>query len=173
MIQVISPAEAKRLNAVESAFSEPEAIAKAIGPATKVVVSIGPAENGPTADVTTDEALLVVRAAELAAATHVVVVYDASSGATSGSTYNVIDGFTTFFNNISSMFARSQSLTINEFLEKMVESDIRYTVIKTALTEDYSPESKHGLVVSGEGNGSVAGSTESKASFLSDTRTWD
>ncbi|KAJ4744641.1 hypothetical protein LUZ62_006139 [Rhynchospora pubera] len=160
--KVISPAEAKQLNAVESAFSEPEAIAKAIGPATKVVVTIGPAENGPAAGVTTDEALQVVRAAELAAATHVVVVYDASFGVTSGSTYNVIDGFTTFFNNISSMFAGPQTLTIEEFMGKLVESDIRYTVIKTALTEDYSPVSKHGLVVSGEGNGSVASSTVSK-----------
>lgn len=170
---MISPAEAKRLNAVESAYSEPEAIAKAIGPATKVVVTIGPAEKGATTEVTTDEALQVVRAAELAAATHIVVVYDASSSVTNGSTYNVIDGITSFFDNISSMFAQSQPLTIEEFLEKLVESDIRYTVIKTALTEDYSPQSKHGLVVSSEGNGSVAGSAEPKASFFSDARTWN
>jgi NAD(P)H-binding len=168
--QVISPAEAKRLNAVESAYSEPESIAKAIGSATKVVVTIGPAEKGATAEVTTDEALQVVRAAELAAATHVVVVYDASSSVTNGSTYNVIDGITSFFNNISSMLSQSQPLTIEEFLEKLVESDIRYTVIKTALTEDYSPQSEHGLVISGERNGSAAGSNEPKVSFLSDAK---
>ncbi|XP_072985064.1 protein PLASTID TRANSCRIPTIONALLY ACTIVE 16, chloroplastic [Typha latifolia] len=144
--KIISPAESKRLNAVESSNGEPEAIAKAIGPATKVVVTIGPAEKGPTAEVTTDDALQIVRAAELAGVGHVAVVYDAGYG---GSTYNVLDGITSFFNNL---FARSQQLTLTEFLSKVVETEVSYTLIKTSLSEDYSEESSYGLVVSEEGS---------------------
>lgn len=151
--KIISLAESKRLNAVESTFDDPESIAKAIGPATKVVVTIGPGENGPVANVTTDDALQVIQAAQLAGVSHLAVVYDSSGTTLSGpsSTYNVLDGITSFFSNFSSLFARSQPLGISEFLLKVVETDVSYTLIKTALTEDYSDESSHGIVVSKEG----------------------
>ncbi|KAF8402964.1 hypothetical protein HHK36_011057 [Tetracentron sinense] len=54
--KIISPQESKRLKAVESTFQEAESIAKAIGNASKVVVTIGPGENGPTTEVTTSDA---------------------------------------------------------------------------------------------------------------------
>lgn len=145
-MQMISNEESKRLNAVESAFGDAESIAKAIGNASKVVVTIGPAEYGSAAEVTPSDALKVVEAARLASVGHVAIIYDGSIG---GSTYNVLDGISSFFNNI---FSRSQLLTFAEFLQKVVEADISYTLIKTKLTEDYSAESDYGLVVAAEGS---------------------
>ncbi|KAF5744574.1 hypothetical protein HS088_TW07G00148 [Tripterygium wilfordii] len=49
--KIISKEESKRFNAVESSFQNAESIAKAIGNASKVVVTIGPSENGPTSEV--------------------------------------------------------------------------------------------------------------------------
>ncbi|KAG8085063.1 hypothetical protein GUJ93_ZPchr0010g10791 [Zizania palustris] len=157
--RLISPSEARRLNAVESDFDDPETIAKSIGPATKVVITVGEAEKGPDGGVvTTDEALRVVQAADLAGVAHVVVVYDQGTGVPSGeSTYNVLDGFTSFFSNL---FSRVQSLPLNEFLAKVVETDVRYTLVKASLTDDYSPESSYGLVLSKEGASSTTSSSE-------------
>lgn len=141
----ISIEDSKRLNAVESTFQDAESIAKAIGNASKVVVTIGPFENGPSSEVSTSDALQVIQAAQLAGVGHVAIVYDGNT--TSASTYNVLDGISSFFNNLLS---RSQPLTIPEFLEKVVETDVSYTFIKTSLTEDFSPESSYNVVVSAE-----------------------
>ncbi|KAL6865127.1 hypothetical protein ACP4OV_016278 [Aristida adscensionis] len=155
--RLISPAEARRLNAVESGFDDPEAIAKSIGPAAKVVVTVGPAEKGPEGGaVTPDDALRVVQAADLASVAHVVVVYDEAVGAVS-STYNVLDGFKSFFSNL---FSPVQTLTLSEFLAKVVETDVRYTLVKASLTDDYSPESSYSLVLAKEGASPSSGSTD-------------
>lgn len=151
--RLISPEEARRLNAVEADFDDPEAIAKSIGPAAKVVVTIGPAEKGPEGrgvSVTTDDALRVVQAADLASVAHVVVVYDegASGLGGGGSTYNVLDGFASFFSNL---FSRVETLTLSQFLAKVVETDVRYTLVKASLIDDYTPESSYGLVLAKEG----------------------
>ncbi|KAL0435011.1 UNVERIFIED_CONTAM: protein PLASTID TRANSCRIPTIONALLY ACTIVE 16, chloroplastic [Sesamum radiatum] len=156
--KIISNDESKRLNAVDSSYEDAESIAKAIGNASKVVVTIGPAENGPSAEVTTSDALQVIEAAQLANVGHVAIVYDGSSAISS--TYNVLDGISSFFNNL---FSRSQPLTIAEFLQKVVETDVSYTLIKTSLTEDFSPESSYNLVVTAEGN---AGANDYKVIFL-------
>ncbi|KAJ8553085.1 hypothetical protein K7X08_020478 [Anisodus acutangulus] len=148
--KVISNDESKRLNAVASTFQDAESIAKAIGNASKVVVTIGKGENGPTTEVTTTDAVQVIQAAQLAGVGHVAIVYDESSSV--GSTYNVLDGITSFFNNL---FSKSQALTITEFLQKIVETDLCYTLIKTSLTEDFSPESSYKIVVSAEGSASA------------------
>ncbi|XP_009621811.1 protein PLASTID TRANSCRIPTIONALLY ACTIVE 16, chloroplastic [Nicotiana tomentosiformis] len=145
--KVISNDESKRLNAVASTFQDAESIAKAIGNASKVVVTIGKGEDGPTTEVTTTDAVQVIQAAQLAGVGHVAIVYDESSSI--GSTYNVLDGITSFFNNL---FSKSQPLTISEFLQKIVETDVSYTLIKTSLTEDFSPESSYNIVVSAEGS---------------------
>lgn len=146
--KIISTEESKRLNAVESLFDNAEAIAKAIGNASKVVVTIGPTEDGPTEEVTTSEALQVVEAAQLAGVSHVAIIYDDQS-ASVASTNNVLDGFSMFFNNL---FSRSQPLTVDEFLEKIIQMDVKYTFIRTALTDDFSPESSYNVVVAAEGS---------------------
>ncbi|KAK1394226.1 hypothetical protein POM88_013282 [Heracleum sosnowskyi] len=64
--KIISAEESKRLNAVESTFEDAESIAKAIGNAGKVVVTVGPTENGATSAVTASDALQVIQAADLA-----------------------------------------------------------------------------------------------------------
>lgn len=151
--QIISKEEAKRLNAVQSSFDDADSIAKAIGNASKVVVTIGPTENGPTAEVSTSDALQVIQAAQLAGVGHVAVIYDENSTGNS-STYNVLDGISSFFNNL---FSRSQPLTVQEFLQKVIETDVKYTFIKTSLTDDFTPESSYNVVVLGEGGRSSAG----------------
>ncbi|XP_027347934.1 protein PLASTID TRANSCRIPTIONALLY ACTIVE 16, chloroplastic [Abrus precatorius] len=145
--KIISKEEAKRLNAVQSSFDDADSIAKAIGNASKVVVTIGPTENGPTTPVSTSDALQVVQAAQLAGVGHVAVIYDESIAG--GSTYNVLDGISSFFNNL---FSRSQPLTIQEFLQKVIETDVKYTFIKTSLTDDFTPEGSYNVVVLGEGS---------------------
>lgn len=154
--KIISTEESRRLNAVASTFDDTESIAKAIGNASKVVVTIGTEENGLSGQVTTSDALQVIEAAQLANVGHVAIVYDDSSAVSS--TYNVLDGITSFFNNL---FAKSQPLTIGEFLENVVKTDVSYTLIKTKLTEDFSPESTYKLVVSAEGS-SGAGANDYK-----------
>ncbi|XP_011032243.1 PREDICTED: protein TIC 62, chloroplastic [Populus euphratica] len=144
--KIISNEESKRLNAVESTFQDTESIAKAIGNASKAVVTIGPTENGPTSEVSTLDALQVIEAAQLAGVGHVAIIYDGNPA--TSSTYNVLDGFKTFFNNL---FSQSQ-LSVPEFLQKVIETDISYTFIKTSLTEDFSPESSYNVVVSAEGS---------------------
>lgn len=146
--KIISNEEAKRLNAVQSSFDDADSIAKAIGNATKVVVTIGLTENGPATEVSTSDALQVIQAAQLAGVDHVAVIYDENNGV-STSTYNVLDGISSFFNNI---FSKSQPLSIQEFLQKVVETDVKYTLIKTCLTDDFAPESSYNVVVLGEEN---------------------
>ncbi|KAL1552893.1 protein PLASTID TRANSCRIPTIONALLY ACTIVE 16, chloroplastic [Salvia divinorum] len=120
--KIISAEESKRLNAVASAFDDAESIAKAIGSAGKVVVTIGAGENGPSGQVSALDALLVVEAAKLANVGHVAIVYDQS----------------------------------------VVKADVAYTLIKTKLTEDFSPESSYNLVVSGEGSAAAAAANDYK-----------
>ncbi|CAJ2678910.1 unnamed protein product [Trifolium pratense] len=121
--KIISNEEAKRLNAVESSFVDANSIAKAIGNASKVVVTIGPTENGPTAAVSTSDALQVILAAQLAGVGHVAVIYDDDKNGAGTSTNN-----------------------------KVVETDVKYTLIKTSLTDDFSPESSYNVVVLAEGS---------------------
>lgn len=99
----------------------------------------------------------MVQAAELAGVSHVAIVYD---GTISGSTYNVLDGITSFFGNL---FAKSQPLTISDLIEKVAQTDVAYTLIKTSLTEDFSPEKAYNVVVSAEGSNSGSGSSSSEA----------
>ncbi|KAL1220232.1 Protein PLASTID TRANSCRIPTIONALLY ACTIVE 16 [Cardamine amara subsp. amara] len=154
--KILSKEEVKNLNAVQSPFQDAESIAKAIGNATKVVVTVGATENGPDAQVSTSDALLVVQAAELAGVSHVAIVYD---GSNSGSTYNVLDGITSFFSNL---FSQSQPLTISDLIEKVAQTNVAYTLIKTRLTEDFTPEKSYNVVVSPEGSNS-GGNSSSEA----------
>ncbi|KAK1428700.1 hypothetical protein QVD17_17539 [Tagetes erecta] len=145
--KVISTEESKRLNAVESSFQDPEAIAKAIGNATKAVVTIGPYENGPTTEVTTSEALQLIQGAQLAGVSHVTIIYDTSPSSFTR-TNNVLDGFSLFFNNL---FSKSQPLTLNEFIDGLIATDLKYTLIKTKLADDSASDNSYNFVVTAEG----------------------
>ncbi|KDP42209.1 hypothetical protein JCGZ_02939 [Jatropha curcas] len=158
--KVISKEESKRLNAVESSFEDAQSIAKAIGNASKVVVTIGPAENGPNSEVSASDALQVIQGAQLSGVGHVAIIYNGNTA--NSSTYNVLDGITSFFNNL---FSQSQPLSIPEFLQKVIETDVSYTFIKTSLTEDFSPERSYNVVVSAEGSTTSAGSDDYKVAM--------
>ncbi|KAL5717274.1 hypothetical protein ACHQM5_010311 [Ranunculus cassubicifolius] len=149
--KIISPEESKRLYAVESTYQDAESIAKAIGNASKAVVTIGPTENGPTTVVTTTDALQVIQASALAGVGHVAIIYDSSSNSIPSNYNNVVDGISSFFGNLFSPKVKALSMT--EFLQKLVEADVSYTLIKTNLTEDFSEESSYNVVVSAEGSG--------------------
>ncbi|KAL8215225.1 hypothetical protein R6Q57_004674 [Mikania cordata] len=144
--KIISTEESKRLNAVESNFQDPEAIAKAIGNATKAVVTIGSCEDGPTADVTTSEALQLIQGAQLAGVSHITIIYDKSPPSFT-STNNVLGGISSFFNNF---FSKSQPLTLKEFIDELIATDLKYTLIKTKLSDDSASE-KYNFVVTAEG----------------------
>ncbi|KAG0484134.1 hypothetical protein HPP92_012218 [Vanilla planifolia] len=154
--RAISPEESRRLNAVESTFADSQSIARAIGPAAKVVVTVGPGENGPTGEVSTEDALRVVQAAGLAAVGNVAVVYNLQSGGpfSGASTYNVLDGITSFFSNLFAQVAPPPTLA--EVISRLVETDIAYTVVKAKLTDDYAPESSYSIVLESESNSGAA-----------------
>lgn len=76
------------------------------------------------------------------------IVYDGSSA----SSNSVLDGFSSFFNNL---FSKSKPFTIAELIQGLVETDISYTLIKASLTDDFSLESSYNIVVSAEGRDST------------------
>ncbi|GAB2214755.1 hypothetical protein Droror1_Dr00019118 [Drosera rotundifolia] len=157
--KIISSDESRRLNAVESTFEDPESIAKAIGNASKVVVTIGVSEDGPEEGVTTSDAIQVVEAAQLAGASHVSIIYDDVS-APIGFGYNkVLDGISSFFNNL---FSKNQVVSVPDLLQKVIETDVGYTFIRTRLTDDFTPESSYNLDIAAEGS---SGSNDYKVSI--------
>ena len=149
--KIISPEESRKLNAVDSGFDDAESVARAIGNATKVVVTVGRGENGPAGSVTTDDAFLVAQAAELAGVGNVLIVYDSSAGSPDPSTNNVLDGITSFFSNLFS--PGKPALTVEQLLEKIAaETEVSYTFVKAGLADESGTDTS-GLVVAGEGAG--------------------
>lgn len=133
---VVSREEAKSLNAVEFDYKNVESIAKAIGGAAKVVVTIGPTEDGPKSKVTFEDASNVVEAAKLANITNLVVVYEPGTG---GTVDNPLVGLASFF---TELFSKPVAVSLSELLNQIVESDLNYTLLKTSPTEgvdDISP----------------------------------
>ena len=65
---------------MEFSFEDIESTAKAIGNASKAMVSIGPTEDGPSSKVTTTDALNVIEAAKLANVNHIVVFTNLMEG---------------------------------------------------------------------------------------------
>ncbi|KAJ7567066.1 hypothetical protein O6H91_02G131000 [Diphasiastrum complanatum] len=144
---VISKEEARKLNAVEFDFKDVESIAKAVGNAGKVVVTVGPTEDGPQAKVTASDALRVVEAAKLANIGHLVVVSVAGTGIVDNGPFA---GITAFFGNLLS---RGSEASTEDLINGIVESDLTFTFIRTSSTEaidDFSPESDN-LVLLTEG----------------------
>lgn len=128
---------------MEFDYKSVESIAKAIGPASQVVVTIGPTEDGPKSEVSFEDASNVVEAAKLANISKLVVVYE-PAGSTLGSGDVSIEkslaGIASFF---TGLFNKPEVVLLSELLDSMVDSDMSYTLIKTAPTDgvdDFSPQ---------------------------------
>mgnify|MGYP002775850066 FL=1 len=119
------------MNAVEFDYKNVESIAKAIGAAAQVVVTIGPTEDGPKSNVSFEDASNVIDAAKLANITNLVVIYE-PTGATVGSGDVSLAGIASFF---TGLFNKPVAVSLSEILEKIVDSELSYTLVKTALTE--------------------------------------
>ncbi|KAI5064685.1 hypothetical protein GOP47_0019380 [Adiantum capillus-veneris] len=144
---VVSREEAKQLNAVEFDFKSVESIAKAIGGAAKVVVTIGPSEDGPRSKVSFEDASNVVEAAKLANIANLVVVYEPGAGA---GDENPLAGLASFF---TELFSKPVAVSISDLLNQIVDSDMSYTLLKSSLTDgvdDVSPDTPN-IVVRKEG----------------------
>jgi len=152
--QVISREEAKRLNAVEFDFKNVDSVAKAIGNASKVVVTVGPVEDGPRGQVSVDDALRVLEAAQLANVNHFVAVYEPGTGIVAD---GPLAGIASFFSNL---FGRGAGAKDDMYLlDSLAETDLNYTFIRTPSTEgvdDYSPSTSN-LVVAAEGVSDASG----------------
>ena len=155
LTQVITREEAKRLNAVEFDFKNVDSVAKAIGNASKVVVTVGPVEDGPRGQVSVDDALKVVEAAQLANVNHFVAVYESGAG---GVADGPLAGISSFFSNLFS--GRAGGAKDDTYLlDRLVETDLKYTFVRTPSTEgvdDYSPSTSN-LVIAAEGVSDASG----------------
>lgn len=146
--QVISRDEAKRLNAVEFDFKNVSSIAKALGNAGKVVVTVGPTEDGPLGKVTRDDALRVLEAATLSNAGHFVLVTEPGTGVSADD--GPLAGLAALFGNL---FSKGAEISESGLVDKLLETNLPYTFIKAASTDgvdDYCPEGGN-LVVEAEG----------------------
>jgi hypothetical protein len=153
--QVITREEAKRLNAVEFDFKDVDSVARALGNASKVVVTIGPVEDGPRGQVSVNDALKVLEAAQLANVNHFVAVYESGAGSVAD---GPLAGISSFFSNL---FNRGAGGAKNDtdLLDSLVETDLKYTFIRTPSTEgidDYSPSTSN-LVIAAEGASDASG----------------
>ena len=140
-VQIIAAADAKRLNAVEFNSEDIESTAKAIGNASKAVVSIGPTEDGPSSKVTTTDALNVIEAARLANVNHVVVVYESD-----GESSNILDGISSFFGNLF----RKSEISLAELIDRIVEMGLSYKILKASSIDDFISEKDYNLVLKAE-----------------------
>ncbi|GLJ41489.1 hypothetical protein SUGI_0858630 [Cryptomeria japonica] len=140
--KIIGAGDAKRLNAVEFDIKDAESTAKAIGNASKAVVSIGPTENGPSSQVTTSDAFYIIEAAKIANVKHVVVVYESQ-----GVSPNVLDGISSFFTNI---FGKSE-ISLPELIDKIVEMNMSYTILKASSVDEFASNNDNNLVLKTEG----------------------
>ncbi|KAG0604947.1 hypothetical protein M758_9G021200 [Ceratodon purpureus] len=152
---VITREEAKRLNAVEFDFKNVDSVAKAIGNASKVVVTVGPGEDGPRGQVSVDDALKVLEAAQMANVNHFVAVYESGAGSVAD---GPLAGISSFFSNL---FSRGAGGAKDDtyLLDSLVETDLKYTFIRTPSTEgvdDYSSSTSN-LVIAAEGASDASG----------------
>jgi len=134
---------------VEFDFKNVDSVAKAIGNASKVVVTVGPVEDGPRGQVSVDDALRVLEAAQVANVNHVVAVYEPGTGRIAD---GPLAGITSFFSLLfSSRIGGRKNDT--DLLDSLAETDLSYTFIRAPATEgvdDYSPSTSN-LVVAAEG----------------------
>ncbi|GBG85025.1 hypothetical protein CBR_g39489 [Chara braunii] len=143
--ELITRDEAKRLNVVQCDQSDDESIAAAIGNAGKVVITVGPQENGPRGKFEVKDALTMVDAVAKARATHFVLVSKSGSSAGGG---GGLFGFLSALSGGGSGVANEQKL-----IDKLVESGLTYTVMRTGPTEsvDDSYATQANVIVESEG----------------------
>ncbi|EFJ25201.1 hypothetical protein SELMODRAFT_57383, partial [Selaginella moellendorffii] len=143
---VISRDEARKINAVEFDFKDVESIAKAIGNAGKVVVTVGPSEDGPRGKVSAKDALQVLEAASVAQVGHVVVVAEAGGASSSGG--GPLALITDFF---SKLFSKGAEVSTDSLLDSVVDTELRFTFVKVSSTEgvdDFSPDGENVVLLS-------------------------
>eukprot|EP00271_Cylindrocystis_brebissonii_P013276 TRINITY_DN32999_c0_g1_i1.p1 TRINITY_DN32999_c0_g1~~TRINITY_DN32999_c0_g1_i1.p1 ORF type:complete len:594 (+),score=143.11 TRINITY_DN32999_c0_g1_i1:93-1874(+) len=147
---LVSKEEAARLNVVEFSVQDAELTAKAMGNAGKVVVTLGPAEFGSNGKIAASDAVVVLEAAKLAKVANFVLVSSTSSS-------SVGEGPVNFFAKLFSFFSggKGASLTVPQLVDRIVESDITYTLIQTGSTEGVSDGygATSNIIVSNEGAG--------------------
>ncbi|XP_002973541.2 protein plastid transcriptionally active 16, chloroplastic [Selaginella moellendorffii] len=155
---VISRDEARKINAVEFDFKDVESIAKAIGNAGKVVVTVGPSEDGPRGKVSAKDALQVLEAASVAQVGHVVVVAEAGGASSSGG--GPLALITDFF---SKLFSKGAEVSTDSLLDSVVDTELRFTFVKVSSTEgvdDFSPDGENVVLLSegtyNQGTGKVS-----------------
>eukprot|EP00850_Spirogloea_muscicola_P006695 SM000032S12079 [mRNA] locus=s32:391211:394011:+ [translate_table: standard] len=148
---VITKEEARRLNVVEFDIDNVEQTAKVIGNASKVVVTLGPGENGPDSGYGTTDAVRLVEAASLARAKSFTVISQLGGRvATSSSPGGFLAGLRSLFGGGSRNFNES------ELLDRLVESDLAYAVVRTGSLD--RGESKGNVVITAEGTAGRTGS---------------
>lgn len=148
--QIISTEEAKRLNVVEFSVDDSELTAKAIGNAGKVVVTIGGGELGPTGKLTAGDALKIFESCQLAKIKNFVLVSEVGGLGALG------DGPAGFFAKLVSFlgfFKKKESVSLSDLIDRIVESDVNYTLIQTSAS-DGVPDAygaTHNVVIGSEG----------------------
>lgn len=145
--QLISSEEAKRLNFVRYSTDSPEFTAKAIGNAGKVVVILGPNENGPSKPVNPQDGLAVLKAASLANSSLFVLVSDLAEGS-SASQDDLVSRMLSFFGS----FTR-KGIQYSKLVDEVIDSSLKFTIVRTGFSENV-PDSfigKSNLVVAPEG----------------------
>eukprot|EP00244_Chara_vulgaris_P009484 TRINITY_DN4041_c0_g1_i6.p1 TRINITY_DN4041_c0_g1~~TRINITY_DN4041_c0_g1_i6.p1 ORF type:complete len:653 (-),score=140.85 TRINITY_DN4041_c0_g1_i6:734-2692(-) len=143
--ELITRDEAKRLSVVQCDQSDGESIAAAIGNAGKVVITVGPQENGPRGKFEVNDALAMVDAAAEARATHFVLVSKSGSSAGGG------DGLFGFLSALRG--GGSAAAYEKKVINKLVESGLTYTIMWTGPTEsvDDSYAAQANVIIESEG----------------------
>lgn len=157
---LISEDEARRLNVVEFNVSDEQLTARAIGNAGKLVVTLGSDEAGPQGRVGPTEAARVVEAAALAKVPNVVFVAEGGgSGPVAAATGG---GLRSIFAQLFSAFKGGAGgggaiTSLQGILDRLADSEVNYTVIKTAPSASVPDTYAANVVVSPEGSAAASG----------------
>ena len=127
-------------------IEDAKSTAKAIENANKAMVSIGPLEDSPSSQVTTNDALYIIEVAKLANVKHMVIFYESK-----GIYLGVLDGISSFLTNI---FGKSK-ISLLELIEKFVEMNLSYTIMKVNSINEFASNNDRNLFLKMEGNTNI------------------
>lgn len=128
---------------MEFDYKNTESVAKALANAGKVLVTVGPSEDGYNGEVTTDDALRVVEAAALGNVGHFILVTEPTSARPQQEA--------NLFSALASLFKpKKKKLPVKELINKLAETDLKYTVIKASAAQvDESSEGNIDILAEG------------------------